>query len=172
MTTSGTPRGLLLSAALLFVAACQREAPALPETNELAERQSKWRTSTLEAGTTTRLEITPNPYEGDVREIAEGQRLYSWMNCAGCHGTLGGGGIGPPLADRDWIYGGESMQIYQSIMQGRPNGMPVYEGKITVQSAWQLAAYVRTLSADAPSAEAEATQQGPTDQGTHTGGRP
>jgi cytochrome c oxidase cbb3-type subunit III len=157
--------------ALLLTAACDRSPPAPPDA-ALTERQSQWRTSTLQAGTATPLEITPNPYEANERAIAEGRRLYRWMNCAGCHGTYGGGGIGPPLADDDWIYGGESMHIYQSIMQGRPNGMPAYAGKLTVESGWQVAAYVRTLSADGRSSGEDAEDDeggGPTDHGAMSG---
>lgn len=169
--TTGTKRGGSLRVMLLLLAACQRDGAAPPDAAVFSERQSQWRTSTLEAGNATRLVITPNPYEDDVRAIAEGRRLYGWMNCAGCHGALGGGGIGPPLADRDWIYGGESMHIYQSIMQGRPNGMPAYAGKVTVNSAWQIAAFVRTLSAAAPSVEDDATRPGSPDQEMHRGGQ-
>ena len=34
----------------------------------------------------------------------QGKRLFSWYNCIGCHAN-GGGGIGPPLMDDEWIYG-------------------------------------------------------------------
>jgi cytochrome c oxidase cbb3-type subunit III len=129
------------------------------------------RTSTLEAGPATVESLRTNPYEGDVREIAEGERLYGWMNCAGCHGPQGGGGIGPPLADHDWTYGGESEHIYQAIMQGRPNGMPAFQGKVTDASAWRIAAFVRSLSDERARDPADRTQQGPTDQGAQAGNR-
>jgi cytochrome c oxidase cbb3-type subunit 3 len=31
-------------------------------------------------------------------------------------------------------------------VEGRPNGMPAFEGKLTDQQVWQLVAYVRSLS--------------------------
>jgi cytochrome c oxidase cbb3-type subunit III len=37
-------------------------------------------------------------YEGNAPAIAEGQRLYNWMNCSGCH-FHGGGGMGVALMD-------------------------------------------------------------------------
>ncbi len=129
------------------------------------------RTSTLEAGPPLAEVLIPNAFEGDARQIAEGQRLYGWMNCAGCHGPKGGGGIGPPLADQDWIYGGESEHIFQAIMQGRPNGMPSYRGKLTEASAWRIAAYVRSLSEEQSGDSAQSTQQGPADQGAQQGNR-
>lgn len=84
-------------------------------------------------------------YEGNASAIAQGQQLYNWMNCAGCH-FHGGGGMGVALMDDKWRYGGRIDQIAASIMQGRPNGMPSWRGKLTEQQIWQLAAYVRSLS--------------------------
>src|SRR4029078_298086 len=67
------------------------------------------------------------------------------MNGVGCH-FHGGGGIGPPLMDNEWIYGSDAAQIFKTIVEGRPNGMPSYKGKLGNQQVWQLGAYVRSLS--------------------------
>jgi len=85
-------------------------------------------------------------YEGNAWHIAQGARLYSWMNCVGCH-AHGGGGMGPPLMDDEWRYGGTMEAIVTTILRGRPNGMPAFQGRITEQQAWQLAAWVRAQSA-------------------------
>ena len=37
-------------------------------------------------------------YEGNAYAIAQGQTLYTAMNCVGCH-AHGGGGMGPALTD-------------------------------------------------------------------------
>ena len=84
-------------------------------------------------------------YQGNAYAIAQGQRLYVWMNCVGCH-FHGGGGMGPPLMDKGWRYGGRIDQIAATIYEGRPRGMPSWKGKLTEQQIWQLAAYVETLS--------------------------
>ena len=84
-------------------------------------------------------------YDGNAYSIAKGQQLYVWMNCVGCH-AHGGGGMGPPLMDDEWRYGGRIDQIAATIYHGRPNGMPPWKGKLTEQQIWQLASYVRTLS--------------------------
>lgn len=68
------------------------------------------------------------------------------MNCVGCH-AHGGGAMGPALMDDEWRYGGSMTAIVATIDQGRPNGMPSWRGKLTPQQMWQLAAYVRSLSA-------------------------
>lgn len=89
-----------------------------------------------------------NPFEGDRAALAEGKRLYSWFNCAGCHGSQGGGGIGPPLRDTVWIYGGAPANVFQSIAQGRPKGMPTFGHTIPDEQVWQIVSFVRSLSGD------------------------
>ena len=74
-----------------------------------------------------------------------GAALFSQMNCVGCH-SHGGGGMGPPLMDDEWRYGGRIDQIATTIAEGRPNGMPSWRSKLTEDQIWQLAAYVRSLS--------------------------
>jgi cytochrome c oxidase cbb3-type subunit 3 len=48
--------------------------------------------------------------------------------------------------DGEWIYGSEPENIAASIVEGRPNGMPAFGGKIVTAQVWQLAAYVRSMS--------------------------
>jgi cytochrome c oxidase cbb3-type subunit III len=84
-------------------------------------------------------------YEENAYAVAEGKRLYTWYNCVGCH-ARGGGGMGPALMDDEWIYGSEPENVVATILGGRPNGMPAFQGKIPPYQAWQLAAYVRSMS--------------------------
>ena len=85
------------------------------------------------------------PYDDNAFAISEGQRLYEWFNCSGCH-AHGGGALGPALMDEVWIYGGAPEAIYASIVEGRPNGMPAFGSRIPRQQVWQLVAFVRSLS--------------------------
>lgn len=86
-----------------------------------------------------------NDYEENAYALAEGKRLFAAYNCVGCH-AHGGGGMGPPLMDSEWWYGYQPEQVYASILQGRPNGMPAFMGKVPDHQIWQLAAYVRSMS--------------------------
>jgi len=90
-------------------------------------------------------------YELTGYDVSTGQRLYRAFNCVGCHHN-GGGGIGPALMDDRWIYGSEPRNIYETILEGRPNGMPSFRGKIANQQVWQIVAYVRSLSGLVPAA--------------------
>lgn len=85
-------------------------------------------------------------FAGNAWRISNGARLYVWMDCAGCH-SHGGGGMGPPLRDAKWRYGSSMDDVVYTILNGRPNGMPPFRYKITDDQAYELAAYVRTLSA-------------------------
>ena len=127
---------------LMLAASCGRE-----ESRDVALSTDRAvvLTSELQAG--ARLTATTrNPLEGDQRALAEGERLYLWMNCAGCHGPKGGGAIGPPLRDADWIYGRDPAAIHQSIRQGRPNGMPSFGGRLPDAQIWQIVLYVEKLT--------------------------
>src|SRR4051812_8408319 len=88
-------------------------------------------------------------YEQSAYAVSEGKRLYEAYNCVGCH-NHGGGGIGPALMDAKWIYGSHPQQIYSDIVQGRPNGMPTFGGKIPDYQVWEIVAYVRSLSGQLP----------------------
>ncbi|HEX6706659.1 MAG TPA: c-type cytochrome, partial [Albitalea sp.] len=105
-----------------------------------------------------------NPYEENAYAVAQGKRLFRWYHCSGCHAG-GGGSIGPALMDDQWIYGAEAAQVVASILQGRPNGMPSFAGRIPEDQAWQIAAYVRSMSGqlrtDVAPSRADALSAGP-----------
>jgi cytochrome c oxidase cbb3-type subunit 3 len=46
----------------------------------------------------------------------------------------------------NWIYGGQPQNIHDTILEGRPNGMPSFRGKIPDFQVWEIAAYVRSMS--------------------------
>ena len=124
---------------------CQREQRRFSEVAPASGRPDRLRVSGFNPGDPVPPRDVPNPYAGNAWATSEGKALYSAFNCVGCHAN-GGGGMGPPLLDQTWIYGGRPMNIYASIIEGRPNGMPAFGGKLTDSQAWQLVAYVQSLS--------------------------
>ena len=126
---------------------CQREKRDLrPSPTRLAIYGDAAKESTLHpGGPIVPQRVVTNPYNGSGYDIAEGQRLYGWYNCSGCHAG-GGGGIGPPLIKQRWIYGGEPANIFDTIVKGRPNGMPAWGERIPEYQIWQLVAYVRSMN--------------------------
>ena len=89
--------------------------------------------------------IRTDPYLNDAVALQDGRRLFNWYNCSGCHGGHAGGGMGPSLRDEVWIYGNRDDQIFDTIVQGRSNGMPAWGTKIPEDQVWQLVAYIKSM---------------------------
>jgi cytochrome c oxidase cbb3-type subunit III len=136
--------GLALTAALVLTA-CEREERDYQPTPAAAARDQTITLSAVQAGGQSAPVAVPNAYEESAFAVSEGKRLYRWYNCNGCHAN-GGGGSGPALMDDQWIYGSAPANIVATILEGRPNGMPSFRGKIPDYQAMQLAAYVRSMS--------------------------
>lgn len=102
----------------------------------------------LPAGFPTQLKplLVQNPYEGDKRAIGVGGQLFVGYNCIDCHGAEGSGAMGPSFQDGRWHFGGSPGEVFESIYQGRPDGMPSWGGRISNDQIWMLTAYVRSLS--------------------------
>lgn len=147
--------GLLL---LLALGACEREQRRFRDPSGVARTRAIAQ-SELFPGQSAPPPLEKNPFGGNAHAIAEGRRLYVWFNCAGCHFN-GGGGIGPPLMDEQWIYGPEPANVFASIIEGRPNGMPSFRGRLSDQQVWQLVAYVESLSGNQPKAAKPGRDEG------------
>lgn len=139
-------RAFFLALSTILLAGCEREHRDFRELPPGASPGGTVRHTEFVAGPGTR-DPSFTVYERNAWAIGEGERLYGWFNCAGCHGMAGGGGIGPPLLDDAWIYGGSPENLFRTIQEGRPNGMPSYEGRLSAADTWKLVAYLRTLSA-------------------------
>jgi cytochrome c oxidase cbb3-type subunit 3 len=152
---------LALGAGALALASCEREErrTAPPETTPAQSPD----TIMPGGGAAPPLDPRAAMYDNNAPSIAEGQTLYNQMNCVGCH-SHGGGGMGPPLMDDEWRYGGRIDQIVSSIAEGRPNGMPSWRNKLTADQMWKIAAYVRSMSGqpskDAVSSRSDAMSAG------------
>jgi cytochrome c oxidase cbb3-type subunit 3 len=149
-------RFLSLCVFAVVVSGCARESREFvdPAASGVA-RANPESLSSLQPGPPTSLDtanrrlVSASPYENNAYHIAQGKQLYTTFNCNGCHG-MGGGGIGPPLIDHVWIYGGDSKSVVETITRGRPNGMPAFGSKVGQQQIWQLASYVRSMTGQVP----------------------
>ena len=101
-----------------------------------------------------------NPFEGNASAVADGGKLFVAYNCADCHGAGGSGAMGPSLQDGRWRFGGSAGAVFQSIYEGRPEGMPSWGGRISDDDIWKLVAYVRTLDAGRQVATENFTSKG------------
>ena len=93
-----------------------------------------------------------NPFAGDRASADEGGKVFTSMNCDGCHGGGATGWVGPSLVDGRWRYGGSDGEIYLSIYYGRPRGMPAYGGILSGDPIWKIVTYLRAqpVPADVP----------------------
>jgi len=141
MTRPMVVGALLALSALLD---CKREARRFGDTPSAPNAVNLVTMSELQPGPAVVKPALENPYDDNAYAVAEGKRLFDQMNCSGCH-SHGGGGIGPPLTDDEWIYGSDPQNIFATITEGRPNGMPSYRGRLPTAQVWQLVGYVRAL---------------------------
>lgn len=92
----------------------------------------------------------PNPLQGSQNAIEAGHQLFVAMNCAGCHGYDAEGNMGPNLTDKYWRYGGTPVQVFKSIFEGRPQGMPAWGAKLSSNEIWMLVSYIQSLGGTFP----------------------
>jgi cytochrome c oxidase cbb3-type subunit 3 len=136
-------------AAIFIEASCERETRQFRDLPVASAREQPVVQTPLHAGEAPAVAGTESPYQENAYGISEGKRLYAAYNCSGCHAN-GGGGIGPPLMDDEWIYGYQAANIRETIVEGRPNGMPSFRNKIPDQQIWEIVAYLQSMSGQAP----------------------
>ena len=138
----------LAFAVALIATGCRREERRFREVAPAATATSVATAVNLQPGPTYTVTKTSGPYQYNAYAISEGKALYNQFNCSGCH-SMGGGGMGPPLMDDKWIYGSDPASVFATIVEGRPNGMPAWRGRIPNYEVWRIVAYVRSLSGQA-----------------------
>jgi cytochrome c oxidase cbb3-type subunit 3 len=85
-----------------------------------------------------------NPYHGDAQAIADGKQTFVTI-CAACHKPDGSGLVGPSLVDPYWKYGHDDASLLETVMNGRPAGMPAWGQQLGTDKAWRVLAYLETL---------------------------
>ena len=162
-------RALSLALALAASLGCERETRRFREVPPTATPGATLRLSPIIPGPSTPDPAIRSAYTENAYAVSEGKRLFSQFNCVGCH-AHGGGAMGPPLMDDEWIYGAQPENIFATIVQGRPNGMPAFGTRLATSQVWQLAAYVRSMSGllrkDVAPARADAMQSKAQEQAT------
>jgi cytochrome c oxidase cbb3-type subunit 3 len=160
-TVFGTVAGLAQSDDRTGPAAVAREETAGPPTHSLGSQAGNQQTEATYAsgtralietpvsglfpgGVSTRLKLN-NPVANDPAAAQRGMAYFTAFNCIGCHAPNGGGGMGRALSNRFFQYGGDPANIYLTIVQGRPNGMPAWGGVLPDTVIWDLVAYIEQI---------------------------
>lgn len=87
------------------------------------------------------------PDLGDPEAVAMGRELFELV-CSGCHGITGEGGRGPNLVTAAGVQNASDQALFAVIKEGIP-GSDMPPSPLEGKEIWQLAAYVRNLSAPA-----------------------
>ena len=87
---------------------------------------------------------TSNPYRGNAEAIAAGQQVFM-TTCVACHLPTGEGLVGPSLIDPYWKYGSSDAELYETVAEGRPLGMPPWKQLLGSEKIWKVLAYIETL---------------------------
>lgn len=87
-----------------------------------------------------------NPLARDPRAVMRGMQGFNTFNCSGCHAANAGGGMGPALSMGLFTYGSSPANIFLSIYQGRPNGMPAWGAMLPEQTIWELVSYIQSIA--------------------------
>jgi cytochrome c oxidase cbb3-type subunit 3 len=144
---------VLLIVAPLALGACEREKRVLDPGPAASVPATSTATVPVQVGAPTvkspldapTMKSAPKSVDNNAYDLAQGKQLYNAYNCSGCH-AQGGGDKGPALMDDVWIYGADPANVYASIVEGRPNGMPSFRSHIPEFQVWQLVGYVRSMS--------------------------
>jgi cytochrome c oxidase cbb3-type subunit III len=87
-----------------------------------------------------------SPVAGDSDAINRGMKYFANFNCSGCHAANAGGGMGPALSNHSFKFGSDPANIYLTITQGRPTGMPAWGTLLPSNVIWDLVAYIESIS--------------------------
>jgi putative heme-binding domain-containing protein len=84
-----------------------------------------------------------------ANDITAGKRIFE-SQCAWCHGANGAGGTGPSLQNATLRHAANDRSLVDIVRTGIPGtDMPGFTTVLTARTAWQTAAYVRTLGRSA-----------------------
>jgi cytochrome c(L) len=93
-----------------------------------------------------------NPYRENPAAVVEGRTLFIQHGCSGCHGVMGGGGMGVPLIDDAWKFGSDDETLFKLIKGQIPEQtMPKVWAGLEDDQVWRILAYIRSLYKGDPS---------------------
>ncbi|MEO6211204.1 MAG: c-type cytochrome [Gemmatimonadaceae bacterium] len=148
-TSLSRSRIAILAILSLAVSACRKET-AVPAAANAAGAEnalviSRHDDRIFAGGIAPPAEKVVNSVAQDAKAAEVGATLFTGMNCDGCHGGGAVGAVGPSLTDGRWRYGGADADIYRSIAEGRPKGMPAFGGVLQPAMIWRLVTYIKSL---------------------------
>lgn len=90
-------------------------------------------------------------FDATRESLTAGKNIYD-ANCAACHASDGGGGVGPNLTDEYWIHGGSIHDIFKVVKYGVvEKGMIPWQDQLSPEEMQQVSSYIMTLTNTTPS---------------------
>jgi cytochrome c oxidase cbb3-type subunit III len=92
----------------------------------------------------------------DKAIVEQGMKIFQ-EKCTACHGTEGGGAVGPNLTDDYWLHGGGIHNVFKVIKYGVPEkGMISWEKQLSPTDIQKVASFVISLKGTKPANAKEA----------------
>ncbi|MGN7887577.1 cbb3-type cytochrome c oxidase N-terminal domain-containing protein [Dyadobacter sp. 22481] len=86
----------------------------------------------------------------DKAAVEAGMKIFQ-EKCTACHGTEGGGSVGPNLTDTYWLHGGGIHNVFKVIKYGVPEkGMISWEKQLSPTDIQKVASFVLSLKGTKP----------------------
>jgi len=134
----------------LWVYFVSHSAPNQYQELQIANTKAEEKIKAFMANSANNIDENTVTYLGDTKDLDEGKKLFT-TNCAACHGTDGGGIVGPNLTDKYWLHGGSIQNIFKTIKYGVPEkGMKSWKEDFTPKQIAQLASFVHSLQGTKP----------------------
>lgn len=82
--------------------------------------------------------------------LSAGKTIFE-TNCAACHASDGGGGVGPNLTDEYWLHGGSISEVFAVVKNGVvEKGMIPWQDQLSPEQMQQVSSYILTLKGTTP----------------------
>jgi cytochrome c oxidase cbb3-type subunit 3 len=89
-------------------------------------------------------------FDESAGALSSGKTIFEG-NCAACHATDGGGGVGPNLTDDYWIHGNTVNDIFSIIKYGVVSkGMIPWQDQLSPEEIQNVSSYIITLNGTNP----------------------
>lgn len=86
----------------------------------------------------------------DKAGVDAGMKIFQ-EKCTACHGTEGGGAVGPNLTDAYWLHGGGIHNVFKVIKYGVPEkGMISWEKQLSPTDIQKVASFVLSIKGTKP----------------------
>lgn len=91
-------------------------------------------------------ETGENKYVGNLEEAKAGYVIFSTA-CAGCHGHLAEGKLGPALSDTYWTYPKNETDkgLFETVYGGANGMMGPQKGRLTIDEILHVVSFVRSF---------------------------